>query len=248
MNWLNIYLPDLHSAEYIGSEPRERAAWLNVLGYCAEQENGGRIVGCRGWKDRQWQQTCGVTLKEVEAASKLLVWDGQDLTVVFYPIESERVLQAKRVGGSRGGRASVEARAKDSSEDNSTTASSTPSSTLSTKRKEKERKGKEGKEKEGEVTPDGVLVELPLEPALPKNLDTDAFRSAWADWLAYRRERRLSAYKPRSIASNLATLSEWGEEAAIASIRNSIRQQWQGLFEPRGANGNAQGGRSMSFA
>jgi hypothetical protein len=72
MKWLNIYLPDLHSAPYIGSEPRERAAWLSVLGYCAEQENGGRIANCRGWKDRQWQQTCGVTLKEVQSASKPL--------------------------------------------------------------------------------------------------------------------------------------------------------------------------------
>jgi hypothetical protein len=52
MKYLNIHLPDLHSAKYIGSEPKERAAWLSVLGYCCEQENGGRIVACRAWKDR----------------------------------------------------------------------------------------------------------------------------------------------------------------------------------------------------
>jgi hypothetical protein len=245
MKYLNIYLPDLHSAPYIGSEPRERAAWLSVLGYCCEQENGGRIVGCRAWKDRQWQQTCGVTLKEVESASNLLVWDGQDLTVVFYPIDSERVVQAKRLGGSRGGQASGQARAKDTPLTGSSTPSSTPSSCART-----ERKGK-GKEREEEgnkdnAPPPGVSPELPLEQSFPANLDTEAFRSAWTDWLAYRRERRLTAYKPRSIAAQLKELSDWGEAGAITSIRDSIRQQWQGLFPPKSVN--AQGGRTMSFA
>lgn len=236
MKWLNIYLPDLHSAPYIGSEPRERAAWLSVLGYCAEQENGGRIADCRGWKDRQWQQTCGVTLREVESAAKLLVWDGQDLTVVFYPIDSERVVQAKRLGGSRGGQASGQARSKDTS----TTASSTPLSTPSScARTERKGKGKE-REEEGNkdsATPAGVSLQLALEESFPVNLETDAFRQAWGEWLEYRRERRLTIYKPRSVSAQIKELSEWGEAAAITSIRDSIRQQWQGLFPPKAGIG-----------
>ena len=241
MKYLNIYLPDLHSAPYIGSEPRERAAWLSVLGYCCEQENGGRIVGCRAWKDRQWQQTCGVTLKEVESASKLLVWDGQDLTVVFYPIDSERVVQAKRLGGSRGGQLSGQARAKHTSTD----TSSTPSSTPSTERKGKEKEEEEERNRKS-APPLGDTPELPLEQSFPAQIDTEAFRSAWADWMEYRRERRLTKYKPRSIVAQLKELSEWGEDEAIKAIRDSIRQQWQGLFPPKAAN--AQGGRTMSFA
>lgn len=245
MKYLNIHLPDLHSAKYIGSDPKERAAWLSVLGYCCEQENGGRIRGCRAWKDRQWQQTCGVTLKEVESASKLLVWDGQDLTVVFYPIDSERVVQAKRLGGARGGQASGQARAKDTPQDDASTPSSTPSSTLRTERKGKEREEEEERKRKS-APPPGDTPELSLEQSFPAQIDTEAFRSAWADWLSYRRERRLTAYKPRTIAAQLKELSDWGEAAAITSIRDSIRQQWQGLFAPKAIN--AQGGRTMSFA
>jgi hypothetical protein len=244
MKWLNIYLPDLHSAPYIGSEPRERAAWLSVLGYCAEQENGGRIADCRGWKDRQWQQTCGVTLKEVQSASKLLVWDDQDLTVVFYPIESEKVVQAKRLGGSRGGQASGQARSKDTSMTASSTPLSTPSSCARTEGKGNEREEEGNKDS---APPPGDTPELPLEESFPVNLGTEAFRQAWDDWLAYRRERRLTSLKPRSVAAQLKELSEWGEAAAITSIRDSIRQQWQGLFPPKagiGQQAHKSGGTS----
>jgi len=103
MNWLNIRLVNLRSAEYIGSDPVGRATWLSVIAYCCEQENGGRIVGARSWKDRQWQQTCGVTLEEVDGTSLLLKWDGNDLVVWSYPADKEYEIQSKREAGSRGG-------------------------------------------------------------------------------------------------------------------------------------------------
>lgn len=108
MNWLNLRIATLHRPEYIGAEPISRATWLNVLAYCSEQENGGRITGARKWKDRQWQQTCGVCLSEVDAASPLLQWDGEDLTVWEYPLEKEGEVREKRdvarVNGKKGGR------------------------------------------------------------------------------------------------------------------------------------------------
>ena len=76
---------------------------------------------------------------------------------------------------------------------------------------------------------------------LPAELETEAFRAAWADWLAYRRECKVSPYKPRALAAQLATLAEWGHDVAIESIRQSIRQQWRGLFEPKASFGSAQG-------
>ena len=76
---------------------------------------------------------------------------------------------------------------------------------------------------------------------LPAELETEAFRAAWADWLAYRRECKVSPYKPRALAAQLATLAEWGQDVAIESIRQSIRQQWRGLFEPKTSFGSAQG-------
>jgi len=75
----------------------------------------------------------------------------------------------------------------------------------------------------------------------PAGLETEAFRAAWADWLAYRRECKISTYKPRALAAQLATLAEWGHDVAIESIRQSIRQQWRGLFEPKASFGSAQG-------
>jgi hypothetical protein len=157
MNWLNINVSTLRSQEFIGSAPAERAAWLCVLGYSVDQENGGRLVGAAKWKDRQWQQTCGVTLREVRAARLLLHTDGEDIVVQFYPREKEIEVQAKREAARLGGLKSGQVRAvrKDaeippasppeprSSTEPRSTASSTTSGSARTEGNEKEGKGRE---------------------------------------------------------------------------------------------------------
>ena len=110
MIYLNLKTSTLRAPEYIGSEPTGRATWLNLLCYCAEQENGGVIPGCAGWKDRQWQQTCGVTLAEVREDCLLWEWRGDDLAVAFYPADKQAEVQAKREAGRRGGKRSGKAR------------------------------------------------------------------------------------------------------------------------------------------
>ncbi len=153
MNWLNIHTSELRSPAFIGSDPVARATWLYVTAYCCEQENGGRIIGCRSWKDRQWQQTCGVTLAELEAASPLIKWDGEDVLVAAYPREKEDEIKAKRKAGGEGGKkraknAKLAARENPKQQSISSTPRSTPSSRAST---EGEGEGKEnGKGKEGE--------------------------------------------------------------------------------------------------
>lgn len=112
MNWINVHTSTLRAPEYIGSEPIARATWLNVLAYCCEQENNGRIEGGAHWKDRQWQQTCGVTLAEIHAAAPLLVIKGDNLIVWHYPSEKQAVVAAKRKHGQSGGEASGKARGK----------------------------------------------------------------------------------------------------------------------------------------
>lgn len=67
---------------------------------------------------------------------------------------------------------------------------------------------------------------------IPDSLDTDSFKSAWADWLAYRRERRLTTTE-RTVKAQLANLAAWGETAAVEAIRDSIANGWQGLFRPK---------------
>lgn len=99
MDWLNIHIPTvIRSPAYVGSSPAERGAWLSVMAYACEIECGGRIVGAARWKDRQWQQACGVTLREVRAADRLLAVDGDDVLVNGYPLEKQKqVVQARGV-------------------------------------------------------------------------------------------------------------------------------------------------------
>ena len=97
MEWINIKVSSLRDPSYIGSTPTERATWFNVLGFSVEQENSGRILGGASWKDRQWQQTCGVTLREVRAATKLLTFQDQDVFVWAYPLDTEEDVQNKQV-------------------------------------------------------------------------------------------------------------------------------------------------------
>jgi hypothetical protein len=97
MEWLNLKIAALRSPQYIGSTPIERATWINVLAWCAEQENGGIIQGGATWKDRQWQQTCGVTSREVRSADKLIAAAGEDLHVYGYPTDKQDQVQSRRL-------------------------------------------------------------------------------------------------------------------------------------------------------
>jgi hypothetical protein len=133
MNWLNIHTSTLRTPEFISAEPIERATWLCVLSYSAEQENGGVIEGAAGWSDRQWQQICGVTAAEVHAAKKLLPIVGNDVTVRFFPLDKQEEVAARRLSGRKGGLKSGEARSKQNR--------STPSTSASTEGKEIEREG-----------------------------------------------------------------------------------------------------------
>ena len=72
---------------------------------------------------------------------------------------------------------------------------------------------------------------------IPESLNRPDFAAAWSDWCAYRRERG-QTLKSRTAHAQLAELAKRGPAAAIASIRQSIMQGWQGLFELR-SNGNA---------
>lgn len=101
VNWLNLRTIWLREPEFIGSEPTARATWFCVLSHCCELENHGRIKGARSWKDRQWQQTCGVTLQEVDSAAPLLTWDGEDLIVWRYPTEKQTEVQHLREAGGK---------------------------------------------------------------------------------------------------------------------------------------------------
>lgn len=108
MNFLNLHVSTLESSEVLGSDDFSVVRWLKLLRYCVVQENGGTIKGCRGWKTQMWQHICGATKEQIDASALLLKWRGQDLVVFGYPVEQERVQQAKRKGGAEGGKRRAE--------------------------------------------------------------------------------------------------------------------------------------------
>ena len=110
MNWINIKTSDLRAPQFIGSDPTARGTWVAVLGYCYEQENGGLIAGCKTWKDRQWQQVCGVTREEIDGAQSLMSWQDDDLKVWGYPSDLEDEIKRKREAGRKGGQARTQAK------------------------------------------------------------------------------------------------------------------------------------------
>lgn len=69
-------------------------------------------------------------------------------------------------------------------------------------------------------------------PEFPKALDRPDVRQAWADYMAYRSERKLPVWKGRTIAAKLGEMTEWGPDRAVAALRASIANGWQGVFEP----------------
>ncbi len=105
MNWFNIKVDDLMSSEvYMGSEPVERATWLNLMMLCCLRENSGVISECSDWGDRKWMTMCGVTKDEVRKGENLYAFDGVDMKVWGYDMESQKRVELSRVNGKKGGR------------------------------------------------------------------------------------------------------------------------------------------------
>lgn len=193
MNWVNLNIATLRSPEFIGSEPVSRATWLSILAYCCSQENGGRIAKCSEWKDRQWQQICGVTHQEVHSAEPLLVWDGDDLLVWSYPLDKEAEIRVKREAGRRGGQsksqAKVEAVRANGAKRNQSTGKADPKLEQSFDLTEREREG-ERKQKE---KMEGAEV------SAPAVTDTE--------WLATLSTN--PAYKTINVAAEFAKMTSW---------------------------------------
>lgn len=78
--------------------------------------------------------------------------------------------------------------------------------------------------------------------AIPVELDTADFRSAWSEWKAERRAKRMRPYTARGEAQQLAKLAPFGPAESIRAIRDSIAQGWQGLFPKTAEQTKPRGG------
>ena len=225
MNWINIKTSDLRSPEFIGSDPTARGTWVAVLGYCYEQENGGLIKGSKTWKDRQWQQVCGVTREEIDGARNLMSWQDDDLRVWGYPSDLEDEIKRKREAGRKGGQARTQAKIEASKANG---AKHNPSITQAEPKQEPNVIVIE-RERVIEKKAEAVASATPV---FPPALSTPEFADAWKDWVAYRKERG-QTLKPTTIKAQLGKMQDWGATDAVAAIRQSIMNGWQGIFEPR---------------
>lgn len=151
MNYLNLHTDFLRSEDYLGSDPVVRATWLNLMAWCATQENGGTIENATEWSDRKWQQIIGVTLAEVQTASELYHFtEGGSLVVRHYPKDKEEEVKTNRENGKKGGRPRKETQNKPGGFE-----SVNPDETGGVEIAETERNGMEG-EREGKgngITP-----------------------------------------------------------------------------------------------
>lgn len=74
------------------------------------------------------------------------------------------------------------------------------------------------------------LDEIPWASELPFN--SKAFSDAWSSWIEYRKEMK-KPLKPTTVKAQWKELVKWGEQRSIEAIEASIKNGWQGLFEPR---------------
>lgn len=74
------------------------------------------------------------------------------------------------------------------------------------------------------------LDSIPWVTALP--FSSEAFSKAWQSWIDYRKELK-KPLKDATVTAQWKEFTKWGEAKSIASIEQSIKNGWQGLFEPK---------------
>jgi hypothetical protein len=70
-------------------------------------------------------------------------------------------------------------------------------------------------------------------PPIPPELDSDAFRAAWNDWLAFRRESKYGPMTPTGAKSTLTKLVKMGQRRATEAVILSTSNEWRGVWEDR---------------
>jgi hypothetical protein len=242
MNYLNLHTDLLRSEDYLGAEPVERATWLNLMAWCATQENGGTIRNAADWTDRKWQQIVGVTLQEVTEQSGSLYWFDPDgnLVVNHYPAEKEIEVKELRERGKRGGLARTQAKtqaAKDNGKKGGRpkNPSENPSETeAKTQRKGKEGKGMEGKEKDRK--------------GIEKDLFAPTQALAWSEaegWSGIT-EKDMNdwkiAYPACDITRQLASANQW----LLSNPAKARKTQWRRFITGWLSRSQERGGDSKS--
>lgn len=79
-------------------------------------------------------------------------------------------------------------------------------------------------------TKSGQLVKIPT------ILNIDSFKNVWVEWIQYRRGMKKPGDWNALFQKQLQWLSQFSPQKAIEIVNQSIRNGWQGLFEPKETN------------
>lgn len=71
-------------------------------------------------------------------------------------------------------------------------------------------------------------------PPFPPELDTPEFRAAVEAWTAQRTKLRHRQWLTETWEIHLRRWAGWGVDRAVAALRHSTEQEYQGVFEPKG--------------
>lgn len=81
--------------EYIATNATGRGVWLQLLLWCAEQENGGIILDAANWSEEAWGML-GVSKNLLAHASRLVAFTSRDMVLRGYPIQQEELVARRR--------------------------------------------------------------------------------------------------------------------------------------------------------
>jgi len=219
---------DKHTTD--GNAPGVTVAWVDALSQCA---GFGAAMLAVGWLA---QSESGIVFPHFDRHN------GQ--TAKTRGLTAKRVASHKRKGNAQGNGGSVTVRAE---------------TALPREEKRREEEEKNPQPPAGVVLaqPSAALVPVQAEPpkakadpvaalAVPSALDTPEFREAWGEWIASRKSRR-QALSERAARSQLEALAGIGAAGAVACIRESIRNDWRGLFPEKFTPGSRPAGRGGLF-
>ena len=75
----------------------------------------------------------------------------------------------------------------------------------------------------------GKKIDIPFED--PR------FVESWNQYLDMRKELKIKSLKPTALKAKFKEFEEWGLEMSIQSLKESLKNQWQGTFAPTHPNG-----------
>jgi hypothetical protein len=68
---------------------------------------------------------------------------------------------------------------------------------------------------------------------IPPALDTQEFKSAWAEWLQHHKDMGLRPWLPKTVESKFKEMETWGASAAVEAIEFAIGNGYKGIENRR---------------